>query len=127
LEDWWFGNTNQLIKTKMSKTKNTPEFQKMMDEQDLAASFHYEEEQKERELLFRELGENHKGLSPKEIKDRVSMLKHLKEMENKRPEIGKLFIKMVYQVMIPPPLERYKKAKLILDELAIKLKNYEEK
>lgn len=111
----------------MSKTKNTPEFQKMMDEQDLAASFHYEEEQKERELLFKELAENHKGLSPKQIKERVSMLKDLKEMENKMPEIGRLFTKMVYQVLIPPPLERYKKAKLILDEISIKLKEYEEK
>jgi hypothetical protein len=55
LEDWWFGNTNQLIKTKMSKIKNTPEFQKMIDDQELSASFHYEAEEAERTALLGEL------------------------------------------------------------------------
>jgi hypothetical protein len=41
----------------MSKTKNSPEFQKMLDEQELSASFHYQEQEQERELLFRELAE----------------------------------------------------------------------
>ena len=39
----------------MSKTKNTPEFQKMMDEQELALSFHYAEQEMAREQLFRDL------------------------------------------------------------------------
>ena len=39
----------------MSKTKNTPEFQKMMDEQELALSFHYAEQEMEREQLLRDL------------------------------------------------------------------------
>lgn len=32
----------------MSKMKNSPEFQKMMDQQELAASFHYQETEAER-------------------------------------------------------------------------------
>lgn len=39
----------------MSKTKNTPEFQKMMDEQELALSFHHAEQEMEREELLRDL------------------------------------------------------------------------
>ena len=39
----------------MSKIKNTPEFQKMMEEQELAASFHYQEEEAERATLLEEL------------------------------------------------------------------------
>lgn len=39
----------------MSKIKNTPEFQKMMDEQELALSFHYAEQEMEREELSRDL------------------------------------------------------------------------
>ena len=39
----------------MSKTKNTPEFQKMIDEQELALSFHYQEQEMEREQLLRDL------------------------------------------------------------------------
>lgn len=39
----------------MSKTKNTTEFQKMMDEQELALSFHYAEQEMEREQLLRDL------------------------------------------------------------------------
>ena len=39
----------------MSKMKNTPEFQKMMDQQELAASFHYQEEEAERSALLEEL------------------------------------------------------------------------
>lgn len=39
----------------MSKMKNTPEFQKMMDQQELAASFHYQEEEAERAALLEEL------------------------------------------------------------------------
>jgi hypothetical protein len=39
----------------MSKTKNTPEFQKMMEEQELAASFHYQETEAERTALLNEL------------------------------------------------------------------------
>jgi hypothetical protein len=35
--------------------KNTPEFQKMMDQQELAASFHYQEEEAERSALLEEL------------------------------------------------------------------------
>lgn len=41
----------------MSKTKNTPEFLKMMEEQELSASFHYQEQEAERELLFNELAQ----------------------------------------------------------------------
>jgi hypothetical protein len=55
LEDWWFGNTNQLIKTKMSKMKNTPEFLKMIDDQELSASFHYQETEAERTALLKDL------------------------------------------------------------------------
>jgi hypothetical protein len=40
----------------MSKIKNTPEFQKMMDDQELSASFHYEAEEAERTALLDELG-----------------------------------------------------------------------
>ena len=36
----------------MSKIKNTPEFQKMMDEQELAQSFHYQEQEQEKEQLL---------------------------------------------------------------------------
>ena len=39
----------------MSKMKNTPEFEKMMDQQELAASFHYQEEEAERAALLEEL------------------------------------------------------------------------
>ena len=39
----------------MSKIKNTPEFQRMMDEQELMASFHYAEQEMAREQLFRDL------------------------------------------------------------------------
>lgn len=39
----------------MSKIKNTPEFQRMMDEQELALSFHYAEQEMEREQLLRDL------------------------------------------------------------------------
>ncbi len=39
----------------MSKTKNTPEFQKMMDEQELALSFHYAEQEMERKQLLSDL------------------------------------------------------------------------
>ena len=39
----------------MSKTKNTPEFEAMMDQQELAASFHYQEEEAERSALLEEL------------------------------------------------------------------------
>lgn len=39
----------------MSKMKNTPEFQKMMDQQELAASFHYQEKEAERTALLEEL------------------------------------------------------------------------
>ena len=40
----------------MSKMKNTPEFQKMIDDQELSASFHYEEQEAERTALLNELG-----------------------------------------------------------------------
>lgn len=36
----------------MSKIKNSPEFQKMMDEQELAASFNYQEQEKEKQDMF---------------------------------------------------------------------------
>lgn len=39
----------------MSKIKNTPEFQKMMEEQELAASFHYQETEAERTALLKDL------------------------------------------------------------------------
>ncbi len=39
----------------MSKTKNTPEFQRMMDDVELANSFHYAEQEIEREQLLRDL------------------------------------------------------------------------
>ena len=39
----------------MSKIKNTPEFQKMMDQQELMASFKYQEEEEERTALMQEL------------------------------------------------------------------------
>lgn len=39
----------------MSKTKNTPEFQKMMDDQELSMSFHFAEQELEREQLLQDL------------------------------------------------------------------------
>ena len=36
----------------MSKIKNSPEFQKMIDEQELASSFNYQEQEKERQEMF---------------------------------------------------------------------------
>ena len=39
----------------MSKTKNTPEFLKMMEEQELSASFHYEETEAEYNSLREDL------------------------------------------------------------------------
>jgi hypothetical protein len=39
----------------MSKTKNTPEFLKMMEEQQLSASFHYEETEAEYNSLREDL------------------------------------------------------------------------
>lgn len=39
----------------MSKIKNTPEFQKMMDQQELMASFKYQAEEEERTALMQEL------------------------------------------------------------------------
>ena len=39
----------------MSKTKNTPEFQKMMDDQELATSFHFADQEQEREQLLKDL------------------------------------------------------------------------
>ena len=39
----------------MSKTKNTPEFQRMMDEQELMTSLHYAEQEQEREQLLKDL------------------------------------------------------------------------
>jgi hypothetical protein len=39
----------------MSKMKNTPEFEKMMADQELAASVHYQEEEAERSALLEEL------------------------------------------------------------------------
>ena len=39
----------------MSKTKNTPEFQKMMDDIELANSFHYAEQEMEKQELLRDL------------------------------------------------------------------------
>jgi hypothetical protein len=39
----------------MSKTKNTPEFEKMMADQELAASFHYEETEAEYNSLREDL------------------------------------------------------------------------
>lgn len=39
----------------MSKIKNTPEFQKMIDQQELMASFKYQEEEAERTALMQEL------------------------------------------------------------------------
>ena len=39
----------------MSKKKNTPEFEAMMADQELAASAHYQEEEADREALFKEL------------------------------------------------------------------------
>jgi hypothetical protein len=39
----------------MSKTKNTPEFQRMMDEQELMQSFHHAEQELEREQLLKDL------------------------------------------------------------------------
>ena len=40
----------------MSKMKNTPEFQKMMDDQELSASFNYQEQEAERTALMQDLG-----------------------------------------------------------------------
>jgi hypothetical protein len=42
----------------MSKTKNTPEFQKMMDDQELSASFKYQEEEAERTALMQDLAKS---------------------------------------------------------------------
>jgi hypothetical protein len=42
----------------MSKIKNTPEFQKMMDEQELSSSFHYEAQESERTALFKDLAKS---------------------------------------------------------------------
>jgi len=39
----------------MSKTKNTPEFEKMMADQELAASVHYQEEEADRTALLKDL------------------------------------------------------------------------
>lgn len=39
----------------MSKTKNTPEFQKMIDDQELSASLHYEAQEAERTALLKDL------------------------------------------------------------------------
>ena len=39
----------------MSRTKNTPEFLKMMEEQELSASFHYEETEAEYNSLREDL------------------------------------------------------------------------
>ena len=39
----------------MSKTKNTPEFQKMIDDQELSASFHYQDQEAERTALLKDL------------------------------------------------------------------------
>lgn len=42
----------------MSKIKNTPEFQKMMDEQELSSSFHYEAQESERTALLKDLAKS---------------------------------------------------------------------
>ena len=42
----------------MSKIKNSSEFQKMMDEQELSASFHYQETEAERTALMQELAKS---------------------------------------------------------------------
>ena len=39
----------------MSKIKNTPEFQRMIDEQEAASMFNYAEQEQEKEELFRDL------------------------------------------------------------------------
>jgi len=39
----------------MSKIKNTPEFQKMIDDQELSASLHYEAQEAERTALLKDL------------------------------------------------------------------------
>jgi hypothetical protein len=39
----------------MSKIKNTQEFMDMMNDQELSASFHYQEEEAERDALMKEL------------------------------------------------------------------------
>jgi hypothetical protein len=39
----------------MSKIKNTPEFQKMIDDQELSASFHYQDQEAERTALLKDL------------------------------------------------------------------------
>lgn len=39
----------------MSKIKNTPEFQRMMDEQELMASFHFAEQELEKDQLMKDL------------------------------------------------------------------------
>jgi hypothetical protein len=39
----------------MSKIKNTPEFEKMMADQELAASAHYQEQEAEKDALMKEL------------------------------------------------------------------------
>lgn len=39
----------------MSKTKNTPEFQRMLDELNSATMFNYAEQEQEKEKLFRDL------------------------------------------------------------------------
>jgi hypothetical protein len=43
----------------MSKTKNSPKFQQMMDEQELAASFSYEEQEAEYIAMRNDLAREH--------------------------------------------------------------------
>lgn len=113
----------------MSKTKNTPDFQKMLDDMELSASFNYQEQEAERTALFDALTNENTFTDP-EQRDRAKlMVELLKDIGEESPEDAqKLLNNMVNDIKSSNEFRDVREAEIAYDkatkELDIAMSNY---
>ena len=113
----------------MSKTKNTSDFQKMMDDMELSASFNYQEQEAERTALLNALANENMFTDP-EQRDRAKlMVELLKDIGEDSPEDAqKLLNSMVNDIKGAPETRAIQDAHIAYDkavrELDIAMDNY---
>jgi hypothetical protein len=106
----------------MSKTKNTSDFQKMLDDMELSASFHYEEQQAERTALFDALADESTFTDPESREMAKHMVEILKDIAEDSPEDAqKLLNSMVNDIKGSPEAIDMKNATVAYDKAVIEL------
>ena len=113
----------------MSKTKNTEDFQKMIDDQELSASFNYQEQEAERTALFDALANENTFNDPEERDRAKRLVEVLKEIGEDSPEDAqRLLNSMVNDIKGSNEFKNVREAEIAYDkatkELDIAMSNY---